>query len=256
MSIGFPDWSRPVGLIDRPQLIATEVNRSVAAGQFESGLIDVRPFTSFSMKIQYEAANAGPPANTGIVELLWTDGVAANVLYGQAYEINSINSTDCSQTQIADAMYGPFMFYRLDAGNGAGSTFDLLLYGSTRPRDTPKAQEFGDSAAAGYGIDRTLMIFNTTIAAGATVRKNCRLGSGPARLVLQTLAGGGPHDISLHSPQLGALNGRPYVNVVPAGANEVVAALTLPRRVMTLVVTNTGGAASTFRASLHVDGEA
>ena len=242
-------------LVDNPALLAVELNRSTSGG-FTSGAIDARRYQSFQMSVQYEAANAGPPANTMLLDLEWADDSSfSNVLHNQVYEINSFLSTDCGRTHITDAMHGPFMRYHAEPGNGAASTTSLVLYGSSRQIDTPRVQENGDTDATGLGVDRCLLaIVAETITPATNLERNCRLSSGPATLIAQTGAGGGSHDIVLYPPSLG-IDFRGYSVNIPAGINNVVEKIALPRRALALFVNNNGAANSILRLLLTADSE-
>ena len=244
-------------LTDNPKLLAVELNRTATLGiGFTSGVIDVRRYQSFQMSVQWEAANAGPPANTMYLDLEWADDAAfSNVLHNQVFEINSFLSTDCGRTHIVDGHHGPFMRYHCEPANGGTSTVTLVLYGSSRPVENPRLQENGDADATGLGVDRTILICDAvTITPAANLERNCRIASGSGTVIIQTGAGGGSHDVVLYSPDIG-IGARYYTSNIPAGINNVVERISLPRRAMALFVNNNGAANSTFWMSVTADGE-
>lgn len=254
MSIGFPDFTSPVGLIDRPNQIGLELNRTVP---FTTGVQDVRGFQSFQLSVQYEAPNAGPPARTCRVTLEWGDTLGfSNITHAQEYEINSTNSTDCGRTIITDRMHGAFMRMSFAAGNGAASTITLVLYGSTRPVDRARVAEIGATPSRGMSTDNTLLLVNGTIGPGVTINRNVRLGRGPATLHYNFRIAGGPFNVILYSPYLrSVLAAHSYLvhNNVPLGT-ERSTSLHLPRRVLTCQIDNTGGAGTAdFDLSLVED---
>lgn len=242
MSIGFPDWTSPVGLIDRPNQIGLELNHLVP---FTTGVVDARPFQSFQLSVQYEAPNAGPPGRTCRVTLEWGDTSGfSNITHSQEYEINSVNSTDCGRTIITDRMHGAFMRMSFAAGNGAASTITLVLYGSTRPVDRARVAEIGATPGRGMSIDNTLVLANGTIGPGVTVNRNVRLGRGPASLHYNFRIAGGPFNVILYSPYLRSLAAsHVYLthNNIALGT-ERMTLLYLPRRCLTLQIDNTAGA--------------
>jgi hypothetical protein len=233
-------------LVDSPELLDT-----ISASQvpFTGTMVDVTAFQSFQLLVQYEAANAGPPANTCIMQISWWDAAEVNEIWRQTYELNSINSTDCGPTRIVDAMHGEKMQISFIAGNGAASTASYLLWGSNRSVDTPRVEEFGDVDARGLGTDRALLQTTTlSVGGGATVRRNVRLGSGFAVFMFGGGATSTSYDVLLHSPEQGSGNRVYSANFT--GTPAVVQTLALPRRALTFVVINNDAGAKNVFFSL------
>lgn len=248
---GHPDWLPAIAVVDQPDLIWIVLNQAIP---HTSAVFDVRRWASFQLSIQYEAANAGPPANTGVVTIEWADTNAfVNILTRHTYEINSLNSTDCGRTSISDGMQGPFMRMSLAVGNGAASTFTAVMYGSNRPFTRSRAHELAATTLRGISTDRHTVIFNDNVGAGATVDRNARIGLGRATILIIAGTTGGPLDVLLHSPQLTLSGGRCYQRLGIAANTTVTDQITLPRRCQTLRLSNTGGAAMTVRVAVTAD---
>lgn len=239
--IGYPDWQPIVTAADNPMLIGLEFNNQAP---FTSTAIDVRRWSSFTMSVQYEAANVGPPANTGIVTLEWGDTAGfGNIVGRQTYEINSVNSTDCGRTIITDRHYGPFMRYSVAAGQGAASTATLVLYGSNRIVDFAQCYETANVPARGLSTDNVDLWMALVVAFGVTVSRNVRIGSGQAVLHVNFSGAGGPYNLSMYSPAIGAAT--PFFQRTGlAVGSESTYTFTLPRRALTIQITNTSGAAN------------
>lgn len=239
--IGYPDWQPIVTASDNPMLIALELNTAIP---LTSAAVDVRRWSSFVLSVQYEAANAGPPANTGIVTLEWGDTAGfGNIVGRQTLEINSVNTTDCGRTVITDRHYGPFMRYSLAAGAGAASTFTLVLYGSNRIVDFAQCYETAGVPARGMSTDNVDLWIGQVVAFGVTLSRNVRIGSGMAVLHVNFTGAGGPWNIVAFSPALGA--GQPFFQRTGlAVGSESSYSWALPRRALTFQVTNASGAAN------------
>lgn len=248
---GHPDWLPAIAVVDAPEVIETITGQGVP---FTSGAFDVRRWASFHLNIGYEAPNAGPPANTGVVALEWgDDNVFTNVITKHEYEINSINSTDCGMSQISDGHYGPFMRYALNAGAGAGSTFSGVILGSNRPFTKTRSMERAPTGNRGLSNDRFLVLFSEVVGAGVVIQRNVRLGVGPGTIHINSFAGAGPFDVSLHTPQYGLNGGRVFSALAIAAPQSQTYQLTMPRRVTCLRVANNGGAAVTVLVTLIID---
>ena len=210
---------------------------------FTDTAVDVSLYGSYYLAIQYEAANAGPPANTAIITLEWGDTIGfSNTLYQQTIEINSIFTTDCGRAIIQDKMYGPFMRVSAAAGNGAASNVTLVLYASYRTfTGSMRCRELGPTPAVGLSTDNCRVLFAGNVGAGATVRVNVRLGSGETHIFSQigTAAfAAGRVDTFLHSPALG-VNARFWQQAFLAPSTQFMDLIELPRRALTLQLTNT-----------------
>lgn len=233
----FQKSSPLVVLVDEPLALASETSRLVP---WVSDPIDARRWQSFQLNVQYEAANTGPPANTGLITLEWGDtSTFTNLLQRHSYEINSKNSTDCGPTVISDGMYGPWLRFGTGAGAGAASTMSLTLYGSNRPAQRPRIAEIGAVTANGISTDRVLCRHVAAVAANTTVYRNVRLGAGAAVLHVATGAAGGPWDLHLFTPSGGVNDGRVWSVRGHPALGEITPRLALPRRVLTLRIINT-----------------
>jgi hypothetical protein len=242
--------STGITLRDNPVLIDIGLNQLVP---FTGTVVGVSQYQSFILSVQYEAANAGPPQNTGVITLEWGDTAAfGNVLGRQTYEINSVNTTDCGRTTIVDRHAGPFMRVLGAAGNGAASTATYVLYGSYRPVDTPRVYELGPTIANGLSTDLVALWLGRVAGAGLTIANTARIGTGAAILQLSFSAAGGPYNVSLISPQQGAA--RPFFQRTGlAVGGEFTYQIQLPRRALYISITNTGGANGNAFATLTME---
>lgn len=251
---GHPDWLPAIAVVDQPALLTLILNQGVP---HTSTPIDVRRWASFQLAIQYEAANAGPPANTGIVTIEWGDTAGFNnVLARHVYEINSANSTDCGRSVITDGMYGPFMRLTLGAGNGAGSTFTAVMYGSNRPYFQTRAGELATVHTRGMSSDRHILIHADNIPASGVDYRNARLGVGVATIMVRVAGTGGPISVLVHSPQLGIVGGQIYNQLAVASGTTLIDRITIPRRVQAVQLVNSSGAnAVTVRVTITMDND-
>lgn len=237
-------------------LVEQQFNR---LGPFTTNVIDVSLFASYYLSAQYEAANAGPPANTGVITLEWGDtALFNNVLYRQTIEINSVNTTDCGRSIIQDRMYGPFMRTSVAAGNGAVSTFTLLIYAGFRPFvGSMRCRELAPNPI-GLSTDNTRLSVRQIVNAGSTVSLNVRLGTGMSSIFVlndstpytagTTLSG------LLYSPEL-TVNRRFWQRTFTTVNQTFSDQVNLPRRALTLQLDNTDGANNHIAFLSLVSGE-
>lgn len=239
-------------LVDAPVLIDNDTSHLIP---FTGPTVAVDQFQSFQLLVGYEAANAGPPANTCILEISWFDAAGVNEIWRQTYEINSINSTDCGATRITDAMRGSQIRLKFRAGNGAASTVSYILFGSNRPVPSPRCEEIGTNDTTGIGTDRILAMTGTlSVGAGATVQRNVRLGSGDAIWMFGGGATSSSYDVLLYPPSQGS--GVRVYSANYTGTPQIAQLLALPRRALTLFIKNNDGVnAKNVFYSLVVAGE-
>jgi hypothetical protein len=220
---------------DNPTLIGFVFSTAIPV---TTSIGDVRQYQSFTLSAQYEAPLAGPPANTCIVTIEFGDSAAfGNILSRQTYEINSVFSTDCGRTTIIDNMAGPFMRILLAAGFGVASTVTWVLYGSYRTVSAPRFFELGTTPARGMSTDLIVLQFAQVLAFGVAQARNVRAGTGLATLHCNFTGAGGPYNISLFAPSIGA--GTPFFQrSALASGSESTFQFMIPRRVLSMNILN------------------
>lgn len=236
IAAGHPDWLKASALIDDPAVLEEVTSAAVPRS---GAIIDVRRWQSYTLFIQSEAADAGPPANVLLFEVQWSETSTMGTFpQAQHWTVNSLLSTDCGPTYIRGPMDGAFMRINVFGGATSIGPVTYKLVGSHRPLTDHRAFEVGPTADRGLSKNLILARMTDSVAAATTVERNVRIGPGPAMMHTRFGTAGGTWDVFLYEPQRGATTGVIWAaDNLAAGSSEVFR-LSLPRAALTLRVVN------------------
>lgn len=239
---GHPDWQPTLGTAE--QLTSVDTSVLVPTDNSTTGVIDMRPYSSFDIVTQ--STVVGAPTGFGATlmtatwsmfadetDVCWRDGHTTHPfsVTGGAFDVTPLTA------YMQDNVRGPYLVVQLFNFGPDDINANILVYGNSRTLSGPSVRQDRATGVATVGAVSPLLISETTVVAvGATRTTALAMAPGPAHIFFLATAAPGIVTIT------GASGRVVYQQPSSAGFRDT---FILPDESCILRVVNNGGVAMT-----------